>query len=107
MSHSFVRTLVTALGLCAASMLWPASASAQTPPSNGSADARLRALYTEEWNWRRREFARTGDQQGPEDASDRFPKVDAASQQARLGTGHGRWRHWMAFRSTSSLPRRR
>jgi uncharacterized protein (DUF885 family) len=84
MSHSFVRTLVTALGLCAASMLWPASASAQTPPSNGSADARLRALYTEEWNWRRREFARTGDQQGPEDANDRFPKVDAASQQARL-----------------------
>ena len=30
------------------------------------------------------ELARAGDQQGAEDASDRFPKVDAASQQARL-----------------------
>jgi uncharacterized protein (DUF885 family) len=82
MSRSFVRTLLTALGLCAASVLW--SASAQTPSSNGSADARLRTLYTEEWNWRRRELARAGDQERPEDASDHFPKVDAASQQARL-----------------------
>ncbi len=63
-------------------MFW--AASAQTPPSNASADARLRALYTEEWNWRRREFSRAGDQPGGEDAGDRFPKVDAASQQARL-----------------------
>ncbi len=46
-------------------------------------DARLRALYTEEWNWRKRELAR-GDREGPEDATDHFPKVDAASQQARL-----------------------
>jgi uncharacterized protein (DUF885 family) len=82
MSRSFVCTLLTAFGLCATSLFSPAAA--QTPPSNGSADARLRALYTEEWNWRRREFARAGDQQGGEDASDRFPKVDAASQQARL-----------------------
>jgi uncharacterized protein (DUF885 family) len=48
----------------------------------GSADARLRALYTEEWNWRRKELARSGEQ--PSEASDHFPKVDAASQQARL-----------------------
>jgi uncharacterized protein (DUF885 family) len=84
MSRSFVRTLLIALGLCAVSASVFSPASAQTPPSNGSADARLRALYTEEWNWRRREMARAGDQQGAEDASDRFPKVDAASQQARL-----------------------
>jgi uncharacterized protein (DUF885 family) len=51
---------------------------AQTAP----ADARLRALYTEEWNWRQKELARNGDQPG--DAGDHFPKVDAASQQARL-----------------------
>jgi len=43
-----------------------------------SADARLRALYTEEWNWRQSEMAR-----GP-GAGDRFPRVDAASQDARL-----------------------
>jgi uncharacterized protein (DUF885 family) len=56
--------------------------SAQTPPGTGSADARLRALYTEEWNWRQQELARGG--RGEAGASDRFPSVDAASQQARL-----------------------
>jgi hypothetical protein len=49
--------------------------SAQSQPAS-SADARLRALYTEEWNWRQQEFGRG--------AGDRFPRVDAASQQARL-----------------------
>ena len=52
----------------------PVSAQSQT---GSSADARLRALYTEEWSWRQKELARDG-------ASDRFPRVDAASQQARL-----------------------
>jgi len=50
--------------------------SAQTS-TDTSADARLRALYTEEWNWRQKELGRGA-------ASDRFPRVDAASQQARL-----------------------
>jgi len=58
------------------------SPAAHTQQPNGSADARLRALYTDEWNWRQKELARSGDQAG--DASDRFPKIDAASQQARL-----------------------
>jgi uncharacterized protein (DUF885 family) len=82
MSPTFVRTMLAALGLCAASAFW--SVSAQTPSSAGSADARLRALYTEEWNWRRKELSRGGEQQGGDDAGDRFPKIDAASQQARL-----------------------
>ena len=82
MSHSLVRTALTSLALCVASAFWLTSA--QTPASNDSADARLRTLYTEEWTWRQRELARTGDREGPEDASDHFPKVDAASQQARL-----------------------
>jgi hypothetical protein len=56
----------------------------ETQPDNTSADARLRALYTEEWNWRRKELARRGDQPGEAGASDHFPRVDAASQQARL-----------------------
>ena len=55
---------------------------AQTPRDTTSADARLRALYTDEWNWRQKELAQSGAQPG--DPSDRFPKVDAASQQARL-----------------------
>jgi len=52
------------------------SLSAQSQPAPSSADARLRALYTQEWNWRQQELGRgTGD---------RFARVDAASQQARL-----------------------
>ena len=57
---------------------------AQAKPS-ASADARLRALYTEEWNWRQKEFLRGG-------ASDRFARVDEASQQARLAY----WRRILA-----------
>jgi len=49
---------------------------AQSQPAPSSADARLRALYTDEWNWRLQEFGRGG--------GDRFPRVDAASQRARL-----------------------
>ncbi len=55
---------------------------AQTQRDSTSADARLRALYTDEWNWRQKELAQSGAQPG--DPSDRFPRVDAASQQARL-----------------------
>jgi len=60
------------LMLSATLVLVPASIHAQR--GSESADARLRALYTEEWTWRQQELSR----------ADRFPKVDAASQQARL-----------------------
>ena len=59
-----------------------------SPPAHAqreaaTADARLRALYTEEWNWRQQGAgARAAISRG--DASDHFPRVDAASQQARL-----------------------
>jgi uncharacterized protein (DUF885 family) len=62
------------LGLVIATALF-VSLSAQSTQDT-SADARLRALYTEEWNWRQKEFGRG--------ANDRFAPVDAASQQARL-----------------------
>jgi uncharacterized protein (DUF885 family) len=55
--------------------------SAQAP---GSADARLKALYTAEWTWRQREMARRSDAPGEAGAGDHFPRVDAATQQARL-----------------------
>jgi uncharacterized protein (DUF885 family) len=48
--------------------------SALDAQANNSADARLRTLYTAEWNWRQSELSPVG----------RFPRVDAASQQARL-----------------------
>jgi uncharacterized protein (DUF885 family) len=75
---SFARCLPTCLVLSATFVL--SSPAVQTQPA-ASADARLRALYTEEWNWRPKEPSREGDQA---DASDRLPRVDAASQQARL-----------------------
>jgi uncharacterized protein (DUF885 family) len=62
----------------------PSPSAVETQPTATSADARLRALYTEEWNWRRKEMARGSDQPGESGASDHFPKVDAVSQQARL-----------------------
>src|SRR5262245_57229201 len=73
---------LTSLAVCT---LVPASRSIAQPPSGAlSADARLRQLYTAEWNWRRREMARRSDAPGEASASDHFPRVDAASQQARL-----------------------
>jgi uncharacterized protein (DUF885 family) len=59
----------------------PVGAAAQAPAPS-PADARLRALYTEEWTWRQRELARNS-QPGEAAAMDHFPRVDAASQQAR------------------------
>jgi uncharacterized protein (DUF885 family) len=60
-----------------------AGAAAQTPQA-ASADARLRALYTAEWTWRQREMARRSNAPGDAGAGDHFPRVDAASQRARL-----------------------
>ncbi|HEY9230011.1 MAG TPA: DUF885 family protein [Gemmatimonadaceae bacterium] len=57
---------------------------AQVVAQASSADPRLRALYTAEWTWRQRELARRSDEPGEAGASDHFPRVDAATQQARL-----------------------
>ena len=72
---SSTSTHVTLIGLLI-SVTISSPVSSQTA-TDASADARLRALYTEEWNWRQQELGRGA-------ASDRFPRVDAASQQARL-----------------------
>jgi uncharacterized protein (DUF885 family) len=46
-------------------------------------DARLRALYTAEWQWRQQEMARASDAPGDAGAAARLPEVDAASQARR------------------------
>jgi uncharacterized protein (DUF885 family) len=64
-----------------------AAAVAQVTPAardTTSPDARLRALYTAEWTWRQRELARNDSSRDEAAASDHFPRVDAATQQARL-----------------------
>ncbi len=82
MSRSPNRIIVAVLGLSAVLASWPAGV--RTEQDAASADARLRTLYTEEWTWRQRELARSGDGPGGAAMSDRFARVDPASQQARL-----------------------
>jgi uncharacterized protein (DUF885 family) len=82
MPKSLTVRVLTAPVLAAALVIVPALAQSQGDTS--SADARLRALYTEEWKWRLKEMARSSDQPGEAGAGDRFPRVDAASQEARL-----------------------
>ena len=95
MSNCLARSTLTSLVLVA---LASATVSAQSQRDTGSADTRLRALYTEEWKWRLQEMARSGDQPGEAGASDHFPKVDGASQQRRLA-------HWTQMLATlDSIP---
>jgi len=57
---------------------------AATSGSATSADEKLRALYTAEWEWRQKEVAREpgGESRGP--TADHLPRVDAQTQQKRL-----------------------
>ncbi len=68
--------------VCAFGLLLAQPAAAQAQSVGGTADERLRELYTAEWTWRQREMGREG--AGDRGLSDRFPRVDAASQEARL-----------------------
>jgi uncharacterized protein (DUF885 family) len=75
MTTTFCRTIPLALLL-----VTPAAMSQST----NEADARLQALYTAEWDWRQKEFARVPGKVGRDAAADHLPRVDAASQQKRL-----------------------
>ena len=76
MQRTFFHSLAAIVFLVSAV---PSGAMAQ----QGSADARLRALYTDEWNWRQQEMARRSDAPGDAGAADHFPRVDSASQTRR------------------------
>jgi uncharacterized protein (DUF885 family) len=68
-------------------------------PVNGpsDADARLRAIYSTEWKWRSDQLADDEDSQKP--ITDHLPKVDPASQEARL-------RYWEdVLHKLDALPR--
>ncbi len=81
-ARPFAR-LVLVVGTCACAVAPSRDAGAQDAPAASNADVRLRRLYTEEWNWRQQELARQP-ADGVRGTSDRFPKVDAVSQEARL-----------------------
>lgn len=52
--------------------------------TNDNADARLKTLYDAEWTWRMRQFAQVKGENGWTINGDHLPRVDAASQAARL-----------------------
>ena len=80
MSRSPAGRLVS---LCSVILFASVGCQQPAPGAAGSADARLRELYTTEWNWRLNEMART-DLPGEAGRTDRLPRVDAASQESRL-----------------------
>ena len=85
---------LTLIGVAPASR---AVAQVSAPRDTTSADARLRALYTAEWTWRQRELGRS-DNPRDEVGRGQFPRVDAASQQARL-------QYWVrALATLDSIP---
>jgi uncharacterized protein (DUF885 family) len=63
------------------SLLVPGAVNAQAPVS---ADARLKTIYTAEWDWRQREMAREPGDRARGATADHLPSVNAASQKARL-----------------------
>lgn len=73
-------TLVTLTAMTACTQQPTASQSADA--KHHEADARLREIYTTEWKWREDQFAADEDSQKP--IMDHLPKVDPASQEARL-----------------------
>lgn len=79
MTNNYVRAIVLALLLAA-----PAAFVAAQNAGTNEADQRLKALYTAEWDWREKEFARVPGETGRHAADDHLPRVDAATQQKRL-----------------------
>ena len=67
--------------LLSALLLGAASARPQTA---SDAPARFKALYTREWAWRQAQSAGFDEDADPKAVRDRFPKIDAATQAARL-----------------------
>src|SRR5215471_987731 len=65
--------------LCGLALTAPARAEA--PPS---ADERFKAIYSEEWAWRKQQFPGVDNEDKNAEHDDRLPAVDAKSQGARL-----------------------
>src|SRR3546814_8740832 len=67
-----------------AAPIWAQQSAGAEQPVPGSADARLKALYDAEWDWRLKEEALLPNEDGRPIPADHFERVDAASQQRRL-----------------------
>jgi uncharacterized protein (DUF885 family) len=88
----YSRFAVAAWVVAAAAL---AACSRESPQQ--TADARLRAIYTAEWQWRTEQLAQEEDSRRP--VADHLPKVDAASQEMRL-------KHWEdTLKRVDAIPR--
>ena len=67
---------------CAAAILMMAAVPVAAAAKGSSADAQFKALYTKEWKWREKQFASGEDD--TRQVQDHLPKVDPATQEARL-----------------------
>jgi uncharacterized protein (DUF885 family) len=94
-----------ALAAVAALLMTAPSANAVTPKAKPaahhalphSADAKFKAIYTAEWKWRETQLASSEDALKP--VEDHLPKVDPASQEARL-------KHWQeVLAQVKAIPR--
>ena len=92
------NSLAHVLCACALAALWAmAVAVGGCASKKNSADARLQAIYTEEWKWRDRQFPDIEDSEKP--IQDHLPKVDPPTQEMRLRT----WQD--VLRKLDSIPR--
>ena len=73
------------LGTLAFSAVMMAAATAQAGADKpGSADERFKAIYSEEWTWRKQQFPGVDNEDKTAEHDDRLPAVDAKTQAARL-----------------------
>jgi len=68
-------------GVC---MLWCANAPAASATPAAQADARFKAIYTQEWAWRSSQQLELGEDDPDSGVAAALPRVDAATQQRRL-----------------------
>ncbi len=73
------------LGALAFSAVMMAAATSQAEADKpGSADERFKAIYSEEWTWRKQQFPGVDNEDKTAEHDDRLPAVDAKTQAARL-----------------------
>lgn len=82
-TRAIATALLLAMPLAAPLAAQPQPAKSQVPSAT-SADAKLKALYTAEWEWRGEQLAREPDEEGRGATADHLPSVDAATEQERL-----------------------
>lgn len=73
-----------ALDLIMCGILAFAAAAQAEAPKPSTADERFKAIYSEEWTWRKQQFPGLDNEDRSAEHDDRLPAIDAKSQQARL-----------------------